>query len=76
MCPLQVSNDIMRTYTTPLVLLIGAALGAGLVHHYEPVPSPVAVAPIEMALPQARAALPAEAGGQPLPSLARLACAK
>jgi len=60
----------MRTYTTPLVLLIGAALGAGLVHRYEPAPSPVAVAPIEMVVPQARAALPAEAGGQPLPSLA------
>ncbi len=31
---------------------------------------PTAVAPIEMVVPQARAALPAEAGGQPLPSLA------
>ena len=60
----------MRTIPTTLVLLLGAALGAGLVHRYEPAPSPVAVAPIEMVVPQARAALPAEAGGQPLPSLA------
>jgi serine protease DegQ len=60
----------MRTFPSTLVLLVGAALGAALVYRYEPTPSPSAVAPIEMAIPQARAALPAEAGGQPLPSLA------
>ena len=60
----------MRTLPTTLVLLVGAALGAALVYRFEPTPSPEAVAPIEMAIPQARAALPVEAGGQPLPSLA------
>jgi serine protease DegQ len=60
----------MRTLPTTLVLLFGAALGGALVYRYEPAASPGAVAPIEMAIPEARAALPVEAGGQPLPSLA------
>ncbi len=60
----------MRTLPKTLVLLLGAMLGGALVYRYEPTPSPVAAAPIELAIPQARAALPVEAGGQPLPSLA------
>jgi len=50
--------------------MLGAAIGGALVYRVQPAQPATAVAPIEMVVPQARAALPAEAGGQPLPSLA------
>ncbi len=60
----------MRPLPTTLSLLLAAAFGGAAVSHFEPARTPASVAPIDVALPQARAALPAEAGGQPLPSLA------
>lgn len=61
----------MRPLPTIFALLLAAALGGYAMHHSQSVPldaaSPTA---LDLALPQARAALPVEAGGQPLPSLA------
>ncbi len=76
----------MRTISAAFILLIGAAIGGGLMYGVQPAPSGAcrdahlsrvvacpdrpAIAPIEMLVPQARAALPPEAGSQALPSLA------
>ena len=54
----------MRPLTTTLSLLLAAALGGMLVHHAETTTS--TAEPLDIAVPQARAALPAEALAQPL----------
>ena len=55
----------MRPLASTLTLLLAAVLGGALAHYARPTTS-AAPMPLEMALPQARAALPAEALAQPL----------
>ena len=66
----------MRPIQTAFVLLLAATLGGFAATRFEsPVANPKAVAqggstPFDIVVPQVRAALPVEAAGQPLPSLA------
>jgi Do/DeqQ family serine protease len=66
----------MRTQPTALALLLAAATGGYLAHRIDQRPASADLLPAgastiaDVALPSARAALPPEAGGQSLPSLA------
>ncbi|HEV2607077.1 MAG TPA: trypsin-like peptidase domain-containing protein, partial [Xanthomonadaceae bacterium] len=63
----------MRPLPTMLALPLAALLGGVVATQFQSSPdrsSGTATTPLDLAIPQARAALPAEAGGQPLPSLA------
>ncbi len=60
----------MRPLPTTLALLLAAAFGGAAVDRLQTLHGAASGAPLDLAIPQARAALPAEAGGQPLPSLA------
>ncbi|HEY2347182.1 MAG TPA: Do family serine endopeptidase [Xanthomonadaceae bacterium] len=63
----------MRPIPTFLTLLLAATLGGFAATRFEASPNAAAVggsSPLDVIVPQVHAALPPEAGGQPLPSLA------
>ena len=71
--PVEYVDIAMRPLPTMPALFLAALLGGLVATQFEPSHdrySETTVRPLDMAVPQARAALPAEAGGQPLPSLA------